>query len=64
MKFYSKNPKKLYRPDEEFIITKFAWKPIRVKGETRWLEKITVRGYYWIGAFSGRTHWVWQEFID
>lgn len=64
MKIYSKNPKKLYDEYEVFTLEKFAWKPIRVKGEIRWLEKVKVRGYYWIGAFSGNTHWEWEEFID
>jgi hypothetical protein len=41
----------------------FAILPIRINGETRWLEVVHVRGYYWLGA-SGNWWWKNIEFID
>ena len=35
--------KSKYRPYEKHIITKFAWLPIRIGRETRWLEKVRIK---------------------
>lgn len=64
MKFYTKNPRKNHKAFESFVIEKFAWKPICIGNEIRWLEKVKVRGYYWVGAVTGRIYWEWEEFID
>lgn len=56
--------KSKYRPYEEHIITKFAWLPICIGRETRWLEKVRIKRYYWIGCISGRMHWENVEFVD
>lgn len=44
--------------------TFFAWFPVTIKKETRWLEKITVRGSYEVSCFTGTLYWVNYEFID
>jgi len=51
--------------DKEIIVREwFAFFPIQIDRETRWLEFVKVRGYYW---FSYDTcSWYWQnlEFVD
>lgn len=42
--------------------TFFAWLPISIYDETRWLEKVTVYGY-WRDCFIGM-EFVSEEFID
>lgn len=56
--------KSKYRPYEEHIITKFAWLPIRIGWETRWLKKVRIKRYYWISDISGRMYWENVEFVD
>lgn len=49
---------------KRYIITRFAWLPIRIKGETRWLEKCHIRAYFWFGNLSGKKYWEYEEFVD
>ena len=42
----------------------FAFFPVEINGETRWLEFVKVRGYYWIGSFTGTWWWENIEFVD
>lgn len=49
---------------ERHLITRFAWLPITINGETRWLEKCPIWGYFWIGSVSGRKYWEYEEFAD
>jgi hypothetical protein len=58
--------KPCYQPQEyeRHLITRFAWLPIRIKGETRWLEKYCIRAYFWFGSVSGRKYWEYEEFVD
>ena len=56
--------KSKYRPYEEHIITKFAWLPISIGWETRWLEKVRIKRYYWISDISGCMYWENVEFVD
>jgi len=44
--------------------TFFAWLPVTIELETRWLEKVTVRGRYLGTHFTGNIRWVNEEFID
>ena len=44
--------------------TCFAWLPIRINGEVRWLEKVTLRGYYYVGMLTGKVRFMKQGFID
>ena len=53
-----------YKPYERHTITKFAWLPMRINGETRWLEKVHIRCYYWVGLLSGKIYWEYLEFVD
>lgn len=52
------------KPNEPYIIEKFALFPIRIYGETRWLERVKIRAHYWIGGISGRKYVEYDEFID
>ena len=42
----------------------FAFFPIEINGETRWLEFVKVKGYYHRQGYSG--HWSWKNvaFVD
>lgn len=53
-----------YMPYERHVIHKFAYFPIRIKNEVRWLEFVNIEAYYWYGAFSGRKYWEYERFID
>ena len=64
MKFYTKNPRKVHKEFERFVIEKFAWKPIRIGNKTHWLEKVKIRGYYYFGSLTGKLYWKWEEFVD
>lgn len=44
--------------------TYFALLPVTIGYETRWLETVTVRGYWFIGAVSGDCIFMELEFID
>lgn len=44
--------------------TVFAWLPIRLNGEVRWLETVTMEGYYYIGWISGSVVFMRQGFKD
>lgn len=50
--------------NEHQVVKKFAWRPIRIGNETRWLEMVVVERYYWIGPISGARHWEHVRFID
>ena len=63
MKFYKKHTKNI----EEYEITTiehFAWRPITIKGETRWLERVKQLAYYWVAPISNKCHWERKKFID
>jgi hypothetical protein len=47
------------------IITReyFAIFPVYVNHEWRWLERVKVEGYWWLGV-SGTWYWEPQRFID
>ncbi len=64
MRIYHKESKTKPATHEIATFTKFAWKPITIGKETRWLEKVTFIGYYWIGPVTGRTYWEYIEFVD
>jgi hypothetical protein len=48
---------------KEITISWFAFIPVKIQGETRWLENVKVKGYWWLGA-SGTWYWENLEFID
>ena len=48
---------------EEVIRTKFAFFPITINKETRWLERVKVAGHYWKGV-SGNIYWEKHRFVD
>ena len=41
----------------------FAILPVTINGETRWLENVKIRGYYWKGT-SGTIYWEKTSFED
>lgn len=49
---------------ERHVIRKFAFFPIRIGSEVRWLEFVNVEAYYWIGKSSGWTYWEYVKFVD
>ena len=49
---------------ERHVITRFAWLPITIKGETRWLEKCHIKAYFCFGPFTCRKYWEYEEFVD
>lgn len=42
----------------------FAFFPVSINGETRWLESVNVRGYYWLNSYSYVWHWNSMDFVD
>lgn len=38
-----------YKDRECRIITKFLWFPVTIKGETRWLERASIKQKFYIG---------------
>ena len=52
------------KPNEPYIIEKFALFPIRINDEYRWLERVRIQAHYWIGDFSGRKYVEYDKFID
>lgn len=59
MRFNSK------KKDREIIVRKwFALSPVYVNGETRWLEVVKVRGYYWLNSLFDNWHWNSLDFVD
>lgn len=54
---------KLY-PSEVRRVTWFAWLPVRIGLETRWLETVTVRQRVNPLATLGGPRWFNEEFID
>ena len=42
----------------------FAWLPITVNGQTRWLEKVKIKGYYYVGLLSGKIRFMEQGYLD
>lgn len=52
------------KPNEPYIIEKFALFPIRIKNEYRWLERVKIQAHYWIGGCSGLKYVEYDKFID
>lgn len=52
------------KPNEPYIIEKFALFPICVQGEYRWLERVKIQAHYWICEFSGDKYVEYDKFID
>lgn len=56
-------PNESRKPYEKIIRKTFAFFPIIVKDEVRWLEFVKIKGYWWKGA-SGTWRWEPECFID
>lgn len=54
------------RHEEQKIVTRtwFAWLPVYVDQEYRWLETVTVEGYWYIGSVTGEWNFLKKRFID
>jgi hypothetical protein len=37
---------------EDFLIDKFAWFPICINGECRWLQRVKIEAHYYKGALG------------
>lgn len=44
--------------------TFFAWTPFSVNGEVIWLERVTVKGYWWQGFYTRNWYWENEELIN
>ena len=53
-----------YKPHETHVIKRFALFPITIGMETRWLETVYIKAYYWIGPVSNKTYWEYEEFVE
>lgn len=51
-------------PYERHVIRKFAFFPIRIGKEVRWLEFVNIEAYYWYGTYSGSKYWEYERFVD
>lgn len=61
MRFKNKNRDNL---GKTCSVTRFAIFPITVNGETRWLENVTIEGYYYIGCVTNMVRFMEQRFIN
>jgi hypothetical protein len=53
------------KKDKEEVVRKwFAFLPVNINGDERWLETVTVKGYWWYGSYSGNWWWTSIEFVD
>ena len=52
------------KPNEPYIIKKFAIFPIYINGEYRWLERVKIQAHYWIGSLNGKKYVEYDKFID
>jgi hypothetical protein len=53
------------KQDHVIIVRKwFAFFPITINGETRWLEYVKVKGYYYLNDFNDKWHWNSKGFVD
>lgn len=44
--------------------TFFAWRPVTLRGETRWLETVTVTGCYFVGVLTEKCYFMAKSFKD
>ena len=42
----------------------FAFFPVSINGETRWLEFVKVRGYYYLNDLYDKWYWNSKDFVD
>ena len=49
---------------ERHVIRKFAFFPIRIDNEIRWLEFVNIEAYYWLGRFTSNKYWEYERFVD
>jgi hypothetical protein len=42
----------------------FSFLPITINGETRWLEFVKVKGYYFLNNFNDNWYWINLEFVN
>jgi hypothetical protein len=42
----------------------FAFLPVFINGETRWLEYVKVRGYYYLNFYNDKWYWISTDFVD
>lgn len=52
------------KPNEPYIIEKFALFPICIRGEYRWLERVKIQVRYSVGDYSGYKYVKYEKFID
>lgn len=45
-------------------INKFAWLPVKIKGEIRWLKKVSILQEYYRPAYSRNYGWHNFKFVD
>ena len=62
MKIKRRGYKKI--PYETIVRRYFAWWPVEIDGDWRWLEWVEVRGYWWQGQITERWYWEGKEFIN
>ena len=53
-----------HKPNEPYIIEKFALFPIRINNEYRWLERVKIQAHYWTGEFNSKKYVEYDKFID
>lgn len=53
---------RVHKKGERKTVTKFAWFPICISGEIRWLEKVTYIAQ-WIPNSYGKYHWHKESFL-
>ncbi len=49
---------------EDIVKSYFAWLPVTIDGETRWLERVKIEGYYIRGNFSSDIYFKKSRFVN
>ena len=52
------------KPGDTRVVKRFAFFPICINGEVRWLEMVSIRQRFWIGSVTGNHYWDDMYFVD
>jgi hypothetical protein len=54
----------IYEVGESYVIRVFAWLPISLGEETRWLERCNIRARFRHTILGSQSPWNYLEFVD
>jgi hypothetical protein len=54
----------IYQPENHYVIHVFAWLPISIDRETRWLEWCDIKANYTHTGWGSGSPWVYLNFVE